>query len=427
MKKTFYILCAAATALVSCNKAEVATQIADSSSRQISFCAENFYSFNTKAITNGDAVSVFSGSPVEGAANQQYNITGFSSNAGSLVKAGAGFLWGITQMGTTATAPFYAIYPYSADGRSDFSSTNDLAWNITTAANVSYAMNVLAAYTTASPGEGESKLTSPDAVSLSFKHPFVLLEYTITNNDSFDSIKEVKISQVPNQGYLYYNAALAKPKMESETIVLGEEVMAYSDGKYYAVIFAAEGQTPKVTIEMNSGAKASYTTTSTDFTQGYKYTATIEYTRTHSEVASVRDASVSFTSKETWDSGEISSPGSQTSVAEGTTNSNWPGIRGTNLTIGGSAPTWSLSVPMTCIGDGLYEAEITKVGDGNMEFKVYIKGSNTWKGGGTEHSGTSKWDNTWSMYDDGSGNIVWGESPSIVRFDGTNVYVRTKN
>lgn len=421
MKKSFIIFLAAAATLCACNKEEVSAPSVSDNARVVKFTTQNLYSFDTKAMAQNEKISVFAGSPITDATNKPYTITALpGAESGTL--SGTGILWGIEQMGTDNPAPFYAIYPYESDGRSSFAVGTNLAWTISSAANVGYAADVLVAYTTAAPGAGEEKLVSPDPVALAFEHPFSLLEYTITNN-SDDSIKEVAISQVPNDGYLVFGSALTAPKEVESVIVLGEEKLNLVDGKYQGVIFPANGISPRITITMWSGATATYNVaTPTNFEKGKKYSASITYTHSHSEAASQRNPTIEFTATEDWTTGSMTAPGSQEEVV-GISDSAWPGIRGANIQVGDDTPSWDQSVSMKCIGENLFEATITKVAEGNMEFKVYVKSTNTWYGKGGEEDGAGSWAG-WKKMTAGSGNVVWGESSATVRFDGTNIYVQ---
>lgn len=421
MKKIFIAVLAVAATLTACNKAEIQAPVSDAS-RVVKFTAENLYSFDTKAAMAVDGeVSIFAGNPIN-VANKHYKIT--SMDPGTLGKASGetDIEWGIEQIGTDTETPFYAIFKYESDGRSSFAPGTDLPWTIATDGNVEYAMDVLVAYSEAAPGAG--KLTEPDAVPFAFSHPFALLEYTVTNN-SDDTVKEINVSGIPNDGFLTMSSSLTTRQYKEEEVVktkaLGSEKLFAKDGKYYAVIFPAANISPVVTITLWSGATATYNVaTPTTFEAGKKYSATVSYSHAHTETASERQATITFTKTEEWTAGSFAAdPGAQNETV-GVADNVWPGIRGSNFTVGSTAANWDQSIPMTCIGENLFQAVLTKVDEeGYMEFKV-VTGGSTWYGRyGDNYDGSGDWTG-WKVYNPGADNIIWGVSPVTVVFNNSD-------
>ena len=350
MKKILFVLCAAAATLVACNKAEVAAPVANDDARVVKFSTRNLYSFETKAAMAANSqVSIFAGAPIN-ANNQLYTVGTMpdGDTPGSLT--GTSIKWGLEQMGTSTESPFYAIYPYYETRT--LNTTTPLSWPITTAANVEEAMDVLVAYSSQYPGDN---LTSPNSVSFNFTHPFALLEYTVTNN-SDDTINYIELSGVYVNGSLVMSDALTN-KGEST----GTQRLFKSGEKYYGVVYPETGVTPVVTIHLYSGATATYTLAGTQsFVAGSKYSASLEYSKSHNGVTSQNTVVASFTVSQNW-------PDVATSMGEtsggtpsgGVSDANWPFLKGENATLNGNALNWDTGIAMKCIGANSFYAVVT--------------------------------------------------------------------
>ena len=412
MKKILFALCTAAVTMVACNKAEVAAPIANDDARVVKFETQNLYSFDTKAAMAAESrVSIFAGAPIN-VSNANYTVSSMPGVGTSGELTGSAIQWGLEQMGTSTTSPFFAIYPYYSPR--EFTD-NRLNWPITTAANVEEAKDVLVAYAEAAPGVGEAKMENPDKVSLSFTHPFALLEYTITNN-SDDGISRVEVSGVNQDGYLYFNSGLTTLQNADETFKeKGTQVMAKGDGNvYYAVIYPAHSISPVVTIHLFSGASVTYTPASaTDISAGTKYTASIAYNNTHTPTTSNRTTGYSFSATTAWTDAEgesnIKTP--DAGPVSGDPGTGWPVIKGENFTINDVACDWNTGIVMKCVASNLYRAEIKLTA--NAQFKIY---NGSWFGAANPGSYTPTGSsNTWTTYHSAAGeNIHYDGSAGTV-------------
>lgn len=422
MKKTLSILCAAAATLVACNKAEVANSTLDNDSRLVRFATTNIYSFETKTdpIAASKTISVFAhdNNNYINVDNNSYTISTMpGENAGTLT--GGSIQWGLEQMGTSNASTFFAIYPY-ANGRVLNLSTN-LSWPITTAENVEEAMQVLVAYTTQAPG---SDVENPESVSFNFTRPFAELEYTVTNS-SDDAINYIEVDGVYVNGSISMSSSLTDKGTSTGTQRLYcSNKNNLGAGTYYGVVYPAEGVTPRVIIHLFSGASATYTVTSTNLQAGYKYSANISYTHLHLGVTSNNSVTGTFTVSTSWTGGSFAStPTGGTPTGE---PSEWPFVKGdANSSIGGTTCDWSTGKAMTCVGENLYRAVITKDSGSEMVFKVNY--NNAWYGGDTNTNGTEGWSG-WQKINNVAGkNITWGDSPATIYFDSSAgiVYVKT--
>ena len=203
MKKTFILLLAAAAAFAACQKADVATPVADDSARVVKFSANNLYSFDTKsgsAFAAGEYVSVYAGSPIY-ASNVKYTIGTITEHAGSLTPTVENNVikWGAEQFGTATATKFLAIYPWAEsrsiaeNGTLDYDIANDEEY-------ASYFMT--AAVSKASNNANDL------AVNFAFTHPFVKLSYSITAPGD-DAISTVKMYNVKRTGTIAFNTGAA--------------------------------------------------------------------------------------------------------------------------------------------------------------------------------------------------------------------------
>ena len=115
MKKVLFTVLAAAATLAACNKAEVATPVANDEARVVKFETKNLYSFDTKtgsAFAANGQVALYAGAPIY-SYHQPYTIGTITDHAGSLT--GTTIKWGAEQLGTNNATDFLALYPYEAN------------------------------------------------------------------------------------------------------------------------------------------------------------------------------------------------------------------------------------------------------------------------------------------------------------------------
>ena len=372
MKKTFFILCAAAAALVGCNKAEVAAPVANSGSRQISFVASNIYSFDTKtAIANDGQVAIFAGTPIASTISADainssvgtYTVSGYSESegkgTGNLI--GGGLLWGIGQGATNAN--FFAIFPAAKKPTFTYSNPDPANENgytatftITNAGDqFEIEKDILIATASQHPGTGET----PNSVSLSFQRPFALLEYNFTNS-SDDVIKSVQLYGVCMTGTINFTSNAIESN--NTTIAEGGKYWMHNTSgsgaaggavtTYQGIIMPAttgHEVNPTIDVEMYSGIHYTYAlSAAATFDAGKKYSVNINLTGGHNTVSNNRTATFTgFSVSANWtDGGE-----KDENTASQTGETKWWYVEGTL-----NNKNWVDHVPMKCIGDNLWEA-----------------------------------------------------------------------
>ena len=439
MKKILFALCAAAVTMVACNKAEVASPIANDDARVVKFETQNLYSFDTKAVMGSGNVGIWAGSPIN-TNNASYTIDGTNLTGSSI-------LWGIEQLGTTTPSYFFAKYPYN-EGDSFTHSTGALAFAIRTdtgdhkTEDVAAALNYMVAGVKAAPGTGET----PANVSFNFKHPFAKLVYKVTNS-SDDNIRCATISGAAWAGTIdYAETEAAAPQVltvtatPSATRTDGTEANnAYMNGGewdetanafvFYTITLPVASLSPSITIFMHSGAKYTYNVSSPINAEAGKiYTATINIdgTNNHSHITNNRVVTASF-SETDWNSGDTPS----LSAGSYTPTDTWYYVRGVNCKVGSTdANNWGNSLKMDGIGDGKYRVRITKTtaSGTNMFFKVVkIQSgqSDVWFGKDEQSD-----DNGWQKYTNGGSDIEWGgdiDNVTTIIFDSVNSIIYVKD
>ena len=394
MKKLVLALAVAAAALCACTKAENLTSVSDEA-RVVKFSMGNFYSFNTRAaIAQNAHVAIYASAPIN-MSNQDYTVsampTAEPAAAGTL--AGSSIMWGVEQIGTNTASKFFAMYPREniAD-RNNFSTSNDLAYDIANASDEAYAKDFLVDVVEQAPG---ADVEHPNPVSFALEHPFAMLKYVITNT-SDDAIMKVEIYGVHKTGDLAYNTAAITPTGDALTdATLREMPLESAENNvytYYSVIIPENSINPTIKITTYGECTSTYSLTAAqNFVAGKIYTAVIAYSNTHSATTSNRTMTASFTVAD-WENENVTA-GAQTNY-----NGNeeyWPILRGEGF----EGASWDTGTPMTCVGQNSFRAVITLTGD--AEIKVFIPHNNNWCGG----SATETVD-TWTKVTTGGSNVA---------------------
>ena len=394
MKKLVLALAVVTAALCACTKAENLTSVSDEA-RVVKFSMGNFYSFNTRAaIAQNAHVAVYASAPIN-MSNQDYTVsampTAEPAAAGTL--AGSSIMWGVEQIGTNTASKFFAMYPREniAD-RNNFSTSNDLAYDIANASDEAYAKDFLVDVVEQAPG---ADVEHPNPVSFALEHPFAMLKYVITNT-SDDAIMKVEIYGVHKTGDLAYNTAAITPTGDALTdATLREMPLESAENNvytYYSVIIPENSINPTIKITTYGGCTSTYSLTAAqNFVAGKIYSAVIAYSNTHSATTSNRTMTASFTVAD-WENENVTA-GAQTNY-----NGNeeyWPILRGEGF----EGASWDTGTPMTCVGENSFRAVITLTED--AEIKVFIPHNNNWCGG----SATETVD-TWTKVTTGGSNVA---------------------
>ena len=351
--KKILLAFAAIAALASCQKKDEMKPCEGDTSRPVTFSVENIYSLETKAdpIGNGTKVGIFAGSPIN-RENVQFNVTMTGANAGTLAPVVTNsLLWGVGQ--TTQETKFLAVYPW-ASGLSLVGATEDVksfTYEISDAENVDYAEKFLTAVASQAPGTGET----PAKVALAFKHPFAKLVYNI-DNQSDDYVADVKISGIHRNGKVMFATGAAVPT----GAVLGSEdaisLNAVTPNANYMTIVMPETTpvAPAVTITMVSGAKYSYTlSSSTTLLAGKVYTAAITISGTHGTEESDRTLLGTFTVTD-WEN--VSAGAMTGGITDAATK--WWYLEGNIDEVGGTEDgNWNKHIPFKCVGATIWQVD----------------------------------------------------------------------
>ena len=370
MKKILFALCAAAVTLVACNKAEVASPIANDDARVVKFEAKNLYTFDTKSMDDNQTVGIWASDL--SATNVQYTI-GTDGSTRTLSTSSSPILWGVEQAGSTTTSDFFAVYPYASRTISSPGSgiiySYDFSIDRTSGAakdaSVTDAEALMIAAQRAAPGVNET----PDPVVFAFSHPFSQLVYRVTNN-SDDAIEYATISGVYWDGVIKVTESsgslvsavdvTGKSKTTGDGSATKEEYLqSYDDNGvtvFHTITMPASGLTPSIIIKMYSGATYTYSISGTlDAVAGKKYTAsiTIGTTHNHTQTTTGREVTGTFTVTE-WTDGTAPTIASGDGYVASSTLDYWPYLKGDFSNDG-----WGTNLPMKCVGNQVFEAEFT--------------------------------------------------------------------
>lgn len=356
MKRYLFLAALAATALVSCEKAENVEQPKGDENRPVQFTVSNFYSVTTKAdpIADGKHVAIYAGAPIS-KDNVQMTVAMEAADAGTLAPTVTNsLLWAVGQ--TTQETRFLGVYPY-ANGRTlvgDTEAEKYIDYNISSDDDVEYAEVFLAAAASQAPG---TDTANPEKVALAFKHPFAKLVYNI-DNQSDDYVKSVSIKGIRRTGHLMFTTGAVVPTGEAITEAVA--LLANGENSYKTVVMPeATAVNPIILIEMYSGAKYTFQLASAIALEAGKiYTAGITLTGSHGTEASDRTVTGTFTVTD-WDNvdaGDLAS-------GDVTPATKWWYLEGNIDELPGTSDgNWSKHIPFACVGPNTWKVDFYYAG-----------------------------------------------------------------
>lgn len=422
MKKILFILCAAAATLVACNKAEVAAPVANSS-RIVRFETENLYSFETKAMSAGEFVGIWSAAPAEVGSNVKYTIAEGSPK--KTLSATSPILWGVEQAGTSTTSDFFAVYPWKdaetfTHGSTGYVYNVDLTTGDTKTASIERAEQLMVAASKAAPGTGET----PDPVDLSFKHPFAKIVYTITNN-SDDAIRCATISGVywngsidySGEGPVYDVTATLSGSATDGTEANKTWLNGNSTDGFYTITYPKSDLAPAIKVFMYSGATYTFSLSSTLNAQAGKvYTASITLDHLQTQTSNGRSIAGTFTESD-WSDPVAQTVASSNGYEEGEMESR-PQLKGRNLKVGSNASgDFERDYPMALVGvndldEHIYRITVQKNAAVNTSMEFKVKVGNNWYGKDSQadETGSTGWVKVTGDGANNDPNMEWGYS-----------------
>jgi hypothetical protein len=232
MRKTLFIVLAAAATLVACQKQASVVSVPDG---PIRFSVDNTFSFTKateSAFEDADEIQIIAGSPISSASK--------GTVSGSNLTLTPAMYWA---KGQSEAATFVAIYPYTSVTNTSFEYDLNYGGNH----DFAYHKNYLVAKASSAPTE--------DKVALAFRHPFSKVLINVDNQLGSDEVASVVLKTIKMAGTL----DLVAETVDVSEVDATDVTAAKLSDTQWGVIVMPQSARPTLEVTTTLGSKYTFT------------------------------------------------------------------------------------------------------------------------------------------------------------------------
>lgn len=232
MRKTLFIVLAAAATLVACQKQASVVSIPEG---PIRFSVDNTFSFTKateSAFEDADEIQIIAGAPISSASK--------GTVSGSNLTLTPAMYWA---KGQSEAATFVAFYPYTSISTSSFEYDLNFGGNH----DFAYHKNFLVAKASSAPTE--------EAVELAFRHPFSKVLINVDNQLGSDGVASVVLKTIKMAGTL----DLVAETIDVSEVDATDVTAAKLSDTQWGVIVMPQSARPTLEVTTTLGSKYTFT------------------------------------------------------------------------------------------------------------------------------------------------------------------------